>query len=192
MSPIVEVGRRVEVEIKLPVEDLELVRERLRAHGGRLATAVHFESNDLYDRDDGELATRGCVLRLRRTERGAVLTFKGPARFEGGTKKREERETAVSEPEELERILAGLGFGRRFRYEKRREEWELESCAIALDVTPIGNFVEIEGDPLAIRRAMQRLDLDYSESIPYGYAELYRRRRQENPSLPEAMVFNDR
>ncbi len=76
------------------------------------------------------------------------LTFKGPARFEQGIKTREERETSVGSAEEAEAILLRLGFVRRFRYEKRREEWRLFGCAVALDETPIGNFVEIEGDPL--------------------------------------------
>jgi adenylate cyclase class 2 len=184
--------RRLEVEIKLPTEDLESVRTKLRAAGGQPTAPLHFESNDLYDTADGELADRGCALRLRRTEHGSILAFKGPARFEDGLKKREEWETPISDPGALERILAGLRFDRRFRYEKRREEWELETCAVSLDETPIGNFVEIEGEPTAIRRALQRLGLDSSEAIPYTYAELYRRRRREDPSLPREMVFKDR
>ena len=36
---------------------------------------------------------------------------------------REERETVVEDAEQIEAILAGLGFSRRFRYEKRREVW---------------------------------------------------------------------
>lgn len=189
MSPTIDNGRRLEVEVKLPANDLESLRRMLRLAGAAPLTPLHSESNDLYDRANGELANGGCALRLRRTDRGSTLTFKGPARFEAGTKTREERETGVADPVALETILAALGLERRFRYEKRREEWQLESCAIALDETPIGNFVEIEGDPPAIRRALQRLALDFSQAIPYSYAELYRRRRRENPSLPKDMVF---
>ena len=54
----------------------------------------------------------------------------------------------------------GLGLSRRFRYEKRREEWDFEGSVIALDETPIGNFVEVEGDPVAIRRTVVALGLD--------------------------------
>jgi adenylate cyclase, class 2 len=192
MSPTVENGRRLEVEVKLPADDLDSLRRMLRLVGATPLSPLHSESNDLYDRADGGLANGGSALRLRRTDRGSTLTFKGPPRFEEGTKTREERETAVADPDEMERILAGLGFERRFRYEKRREEWRLETCAIALDETPIGNFLEIEGDPPAIRRALQRLALDFSEAIPYTYAELYRRRRREDPSLPKDMTFPDR
>jgi adenylate cyclase class 2 len=181
---------RYEIEIKLPVADLDAVRERLRARAARQLTAPHSESNDLYDQADGGLAKSGRVLRLRRTDDGATLTFKGPARFEDGAKTREERETAVSDPNEMDRVLAALGFERRFRYEKRREEWSMDDCVIALDETPIGSFAEIEGDPAAIRRALHDLQLDPAESLPYSYAELYARRRRENPALPPDMLLD--
>ena len=192
MTTAAPAGRRLEIEIKLPAPDLDTLRRLLRSEGATPVSPVHFESNDLYDRGEGELLARGCALRLRRTDRGASLAFKGPARFENGMKRREERETTISDPESTERILTAIGLERRFRYEKRREEWELDDCAVALDETPIGNFAEIEGEPPAIRRALQRLGLDFSEAIPYGYAELYRRRRADDPTLPADMVFPDR
>jgi adenylate cyclase class 2 len=181
---------RYEIEIKLPVQDLAAVREKLRAHGARQLTEPHSESNDLYDQVDGSVAKSGRVLRLRRTEHGATLTYKGPARFEDGAKTREERETAVSDPNEMESILAALGFHRRFRYEKRREEWSLDDCVIALDETPIGTFAEVEGDPAAIRRVLQQLGLDPAESLPYSYTELYARRRRDDPTLPADMLLD--
>jgi adenylate cyclase class 2 len=192
VTATVESGRRLEVEVKLPVRDPGAVRQQLLTIGAHPLAPRHFESNDLYDRGDGELANRGCALRLRRTDEGATLTFKGPPRFESGVKTREERETVVSDPAATERILQGLGFERRFRYEKQREEWKLEGCTIALDETPIGHFAEVEGEPPAIRRVVQRLGLDFSEAVPYTYAELYRRRRSEDPALPKDMVFGDR
>ena len=86
--------------------------------------------------------------------------------------------------------LAALGFARTFRYEKRREEWSLDECVIALDETPIGAFAEIEGDPAAIRRALQHLALDPADSLPYSYSELYARRRREDPTLPPDMLLD--
>jgi adenylate cyclase class 2 len=180
---------RYEIEVKLPVSDLAALRERLRARQAREITSSHHESNDIYDEGDGILRKSGRLLRLRRTDHGATLTYKGPARFEEGARTREERETAVSDPNEMERILGALGFERRFRYEKRREEWFLEECVIALDETPIGTFAEVEGDPAAIRRVLQHLELDPSETLPYSYAELYARRRREDPSLPADMLL---
>ena len=128
-------------------------------------------------------------MRLRRADGRAILTYKGAARFEAGAKVREERETEVSDPEETVAILAGLGLSPRFRYDKRREDWTCEGATVALDTTPIGRFVEIEGDPPTIRRVVALLGLDASESVPYSYAELYARRRKDEPSLPPDMVF---
>lgn len=179
-----------EVEIKLPALDLEALRVRLREIDGALSSPRHFESNDLYDDAEGAVGERGCTLRLRRTSAGALLTFKGPARFAGGVKTREERETAVADPEELDRILAGLGYRPQFRYEKYREEWTLDRCVVALDETPIGTFVEVEGEPTAIRGVLQRLGLDPADALPYSYAGLYARRRRGEPSLPPDMLLD--
>jgi adenylate cyclase class 2 len=184
--------RRDEIEIKLPCEDLAAAREKLQELGAMPRTPLHFESNDMYDDIDGGIAGSGRALRLRRAGDEAFLTFKGPARFEAGVKVREERETKVSDPEETAAILAALGLSPRFRYEKKREEWTLEDCAVALDETPIGNFVEIEGDPPSIRRAVKALGLDFTAAVPYTYSRLYAERRKKDPSLPADMVFKER
>ena len=182
---------RDEIEIKLPSGDLDAVREKLRSLDAAAVTPVHLEINDLYDGADGRFAKSGSTLRLRRARGEAILTYKGPARFEGGVKKREERETRVSDADQTEAILQGIGFTRKFRYEKRREEWRLRECLIALDETPIGRFIEIEGDPPQIRLAVVALGLDFASAIPYSYARLYALKRKERPELPEDMVFED-
>lgn len=181
--------RHDEIEIKLPCEDLGAVRGKLQELGAAPRTPSHFESNDLYDDPAGSLKSSGRALRLRRAGDTAILTFKGPARFTEGVKAREERETEVSDPVETEAILTALGLARRFRYEKRREEWNLEGCAVALDETPIGDFVEVEGPPPGIRRAVAALGLDFAAAVPYSYARLYSERRKKDPSLPPDMVF---
>lgn len=193
MSTGADTGRpREEVEVKLPAKDLGALRESLRAEGARLRAPLHEEVNDLYDYEDASrsLFGSGRTVRLRRAAGRAILTYKGRARFQSGVKTREEREVEVSDGGEAEGILEGLGLSRRFRYEKRREEWDLEGCAVALDETPIGNFVEVEGDPPAIRRVFVRLGLDFTEAIPYSYAELYQRRRKDEPALPPDMVWD--
>jgi adenylate cyclase class 2 len=179
-----------EVEVKLPCGDLDAVRRTLEERGATLLSARHDEANELYDDASRRLSGRGAALRVRRAHGRTILTYKGPARFSGGVKIREERETDVSDAAALEAILAGLGFTRGFRYEKRREEWRFEGCDVALDETPIGRFVEVEGAPTAIRRAVVGLGLDFTEAIPYSYARLYLERRRDDPSLPEDMVFS--
>ena len=182
---------REEIEVKLAAKDLGALRETLRSQGARLLAGAHEEVNDLYDYDDASrsLFAGGRTIRLRAAAGKFILTYKGKARFQNGVKTREEREVEVSDGVEAEGILAGLGLSRRFRYEKRREEWSFLDCAVALDQTPIGDFVEVEGDPASIRKAFVRLGLDFGEAIPYSYAELYQRRRKEQPSLPPDMIW---
>ena len=180
---------REEIEVKIPAPDLGAVRGRLHEAGATLHAALHDETNDLYDDAARKLSGSGRTVRLRRAAGRTILTYKGPARFQDGVKTREEREVEVSDPGEAEAILAGLGLERRFRYEKRREEWDCGGCVVALDETPIGTFVEVEGDPIGIRKLIARLALDPSEAIPYSYAELYLRRRKDEPDLPPDMVW---
>jgi adenylate cyclase class 2 len=185
-------ARPEEIEVKLPCEDLQEIREALRKRSAALRRPEHHEINDHYDDDAGRLQAKGCTLRLRRAAGETILTYKGPASFEGGIKTREEREVRVSDAEELEAILAGAGFARRFRYEKRREDWSFAGCAISLDETPIGRFIEIEGNPVAIRAVMSEFGLEFEKAIPYSYAKLYQLRREEEPRLPPDMVFERR
>lgn len=182
-------GPREEIEVKIPVSDLAPVRRKLEAAGAGLRASEHAESNVLFDDPERKLSGSGRTVRLRKAAGRAILTYKGAAKFQAGAKVREERETEVSDAVEAEAILAGLGLTPRFRYDKRREEWDCEGSVVALDTTPIGLFVEVEGDPSTIRRVVALLGLDPSDSIPYSYAELYARRRKEDPALPPDMVF---
>ena len=89
-------GAPEEVEIKLHCADLSAAREKLRAAGAEQVSEAHAESNDLYDDPDSTLRGRGCTLRLRRAGTQAILTFKGPARFENGVRRRRARWSKTS------------------------------------------------------------------------------------------------
>ena len=65
-------------------------------------------------------------------------------------KMREEHETVISDGDVLTHVLEALGLHVWFRYQKFREEFAAEDATIALDETPIGTFVEIEGGERAI------------------------------------------
>jgi len=179
-----------ETEIKIPVADLEPLRARLREAGAVELRALHEEDNTLYDDANGELSRSGCALRLRIAGNRGVLTFKGEARFDGALKVREELETEVEKPEVLRAILARLGFVPRFRYQKRRQELALLGCTVCLDETPIGFFVEVEGNAGEIPRALERLGLSAAEAERNSYAGLYARARQKEPGLPPDMLFS--
>ena len=175
-----------ERELKFRCDDLSALRERLvQAEAERISPSVK-EINWVLDRA-GELEREGRLLRVRSQPASATLTFKGPARFEEGTKIRAEREVGVDDLEGLLAILRALGYETRRRYEKFRETWRLGGVSVCLDHTPIGDFVEFEGakaDQVATR-------FRYSTAAAErgNYLELYEDYRRSHPDAPEDMVF---
>jgi adenylate cyclase class 2 len=113
------------------------------------------------------------VLRLRETPHGSVLTFKGPREIEGGVKSREERETAVEEPGEVRAILRNLGYRPLFRYQKYRESWAHRGQRVEVDETPIGHFLEIEGEAEGIRAVAAELGFSPADFVSESYVGLF-------------------
>ena len=184
-------GAPEESEVKIPVADLAPVRLALVDAGAVPVSQIHLECNTLFDRPRGILARAGKALRLRRARGRAILTLKGPARWEGKIKRREELEIDVSDPEAFEAMLDRLGYAPRFRYEKKREEFAFDGCVVALDETPIGRFVEIEGAPGEIEAAARQIGLSLADAVEGSYPSLYQRARKNDPSLPADMRFPD-
>ncbi len=162
-----------ETEVKLRVASPDAARERLVGLGAVLVRERHFEDNVLFDDRGGTLRESGTVLRLRQTPLGGVLTFKGPREEEGGIKSREERETAVEAPEQVRAILRNLGYRPVFRYQKYRETWAYRGQEIDVDETPIGAFLEIEGDPDGIRRVAGELGFQPADFVAESYVGLF-------------------
>jgi adenylate cyclase class 2 len=178
---------RVERELKFPCSDLNSLREHLQAAEAEKVSASSLEDNLIFDRN-GELASASRLLRLRFDGRGACLTFKGPAAYDGGVKIREEIETAVDKPTEMRAILENLGYEKVQRYQKYREEWRLGGVMVCLDRTPIGDFVEFEGDAAA--KLAKRFGLDPQTAERRSYLKIYQDHRELEPTAPEEMVFS--
>ena len=109
----------------------------------------------LLDTVDEALHARRCVLRVRIESGKSLLTFKGPVQ-PSVMKVREELETVIGNGPLMLRILEELGFRVWFRYQKYREEFALEDVIVAIDETPVGTFVEIEGGERGIGDMAQR------------------------------------
>ncbi len=177
----------IERELKFPCADLDGLRVRLRALSAVPVSSRALEDNVVFDRH-GELAAKGALLRLRRDAKGVRLTFKGPASFEGGVKLREELEAQVaSNPEAAAAILLALGYEPVRRYQKRREEWDLAGVTVALDETPLGGFVELEGEGAA--EAARRCGFDPEAAERRDYLALWEDHRRDHPEAPADMVF---
>jgi adenylate cyclase class 2 len=181
----------LEQEMKIPVPSLTPVREALAHAGGQLWQPETLEDNSVLDDEARLLAVSGRLLRLRRAGETNLLTFKGPARFSAGVKARTEFEIAVTDGEQLLAILAALGFRPVRRYQKRRETWHLGAITVALDTTPVGCFVEVEGEGGALAVAAASIGLDPSSAVRGTYLDLWTRYRAAHPEAPADMVFAD-
>jgi adenylate cyclase class 2 len=111
-------------------------------------------------------------LRVRRDGAGGYLTFKGAPR-PGPVKSREEIETHIDDAEVGQALLAALGFRATFRSQKYREEFALGATRVAIDETPMGTYVEVEGAPADIEPATNRLGRSRADYILESYPALH-------------------
>jgi len=174
-----------EREVKIRLPDADACAAALEAAGARPLEPRRLEDDRLFDDGQGALARSDRVIRLRSkvpldgsgAGEGCVLTYKGPARVEDGHRIREEVETAVADAEALVLVLERLGYRSSFRYQKMRRLYDWEGALIAVDQTPLGDFLEIEGSAAAIEDLAARLGHEPSEFLTASYPALWREAR---------------
>jgi adenylate cyclase class 2 len=166
---------QVETEIKLRMPGPGPAREAAARLGATLVRPRHLEDNVLLDDARSTLMESGRTLRLRRTEGGTVLTFKGLRRDREGVRSRREIEVKApaEEAEALQAVLQAIGFAPTFRYQKYRETYRLGDLEIVVDETPIGTFLELEGPPARIHAAAAALGVGPRDYITDSYAGLF-------------------
>ncbi|HYM23358.1 MAG TPA: class IV adenylate cyclase [Vicinamibacterales bacterium] len=162
----------LEREIKLRFDNAAEARAAVAATGATPIRARRLQEDSLLDTDDEQLRRQRCVLRVRVESGKSVLTFKGPAQ-PALMKLREELETLVSDGTVLVGILEALGFHVWFRYEKYREEFALDDVIVAIDETPVGTFVEIEGGDRGIHDMALALGRGPSDYLLDSYRRIY-------------------
>ena len=129
-----------------------------------------FEVNTLYASETLDLGRS--ILRLRRIGKRGILTYKERLPTRSDIKQQRENETRVDNPDELELILAALGFTPALVYEKRRETWRLGKVEIVMDELPFGLFMEIEGTEPRIREVESKLAIKRLRSESATYPQL--------------------
>jgi len=182
---------KLEIEIKLKVPREPEVRDRIARAGGRLLHDRELEDNRVFDFPDQRLLRRGEMLRIRILERAVILTFKGPGRVEAGMKVREETESllAPSEAGPITQVIERIGMTQAFRYQKYRTTWEVKGLHVTLDETPIGTFLELEGNPGSIDSVAGLLGFNPADYIVASYRDLYMLRRIDTPGAAHEMIF---
>ncbi len=180
----------MEIEIKLAVPSAAEGEERLRRAGFEPLHERAFEANSVFDTAGLELIGSGRLLRLREFRGEALLTYKGPAEA-GPHKKRREIETRVEDAGAMQALLESLGYRVVFRYEKYRTAFARagEGGHACLDETPIGCYLELEGEPVWIDATAAELGFSPADYITLSYGALYREHCRREGVEPGHMVF---
>jgi len=181
----------LEREIKLRFDNPDEARTRILALGATPLHGRRLQEDCLLDADDELLRRQRSVLRVRNEGGKSLLTFKGPVQ-PSLMKLREECETVVADGDMLLTILQQLGFHVWFRYEKYREEFSAHDAVIAIDETPVGTFVEIEGGETAIHETAAALGRSPADYITDSYRLLFLQHRDAFGLSGQDMVFAER
>ncbi len=169
--------RAVECELKFEVGG---VAEHRRIRAALIKLGARRENT--YDEENFRFegsgkTTRRVTLRLRVFGGGpkGVLTAKGPARFQGGVKIREETEVEVADARATLDLLGLLGFQVFVVYRKHRVHWAVGGVMVTLDTLEFGHFVEVEGPLEVIPDIARSLGLDPALALKDSYSVLARK-----------------
>ena len=173
----------VEKKYRLTKRQRDAVVRRLPEIGAKLK-GEEFEENTIYG--GAGLEVGKSVLRLRRVDGQALLTYKKRFPDSAEIKRQREDETRVDDPEAVNAILDGLGFRPSLVYEKRRQTWALDASEIAIDELPFGLFMEIEGNEEDITSAERKIGLKGLRAEHATYPQLTRKHGKRNGKLIEA------
>lgn len=164
----------LEIECKLYVTDLEVMRQKLQASGAVIEHERTYEHNLRFLSKHHDFFQEQIVLRLRQDD-AVRLTYKSPlASLQAGAKTRLELETTVGNLQTMRQILEKLGFYPYMIYEKYRTTYHFPQIAeteLVLDEMPFGNFIEVEGT--GIEEVLQLLGMAHEPRILYSYAQLF-------------------
>lgn len=163
-----------EIEVKLPVKEFKEVKKLLKRLKAKRKFKETLEKNILFDHKSLRLKRKDWVLRLRHFCNKNLLTLKTKTKGKKGFKVREEINLYFEDFEKMKKILKKLGFFEVFYYEKFREEYEMEGLNISLDRTPVGNYVEIEGDYKKIEDFLEKIGAGINQTLSLSYYQIFR------------------
>lgn len=135
-----------EIEVKLKVNDLSSLEQKLKEAGCVLGDAVHQRdveysymglNKEFQGFEEGDM-----MFRIRYMKGVAILTLKKQMSNEMDNL---EYETELSDPENMHQILLALGYKYALEVKKMRRKGKLGEYEICLDeVERLGSFVELE------------------------------------------------
>ncbi len=180
----------LEREVKLRFGSVDEARQAVLATGATPLRCRRLQEDALLDDDAESLRRRRCVLRVRVESGRSLVTFKGPVQ-NSPMKVREEIETVVGDGETMLRCLEALGYHVWFRYQKYREEYALNDVVVAIDETPIGVIVEVEGGEQGILDMAAALGRTPDDFVLDSYRSLFMAHRRAHGLPATDMLFDE-
>jgi adenylate cyclase class 2 len=168
----------LEIEVKIKIEHLTEVKEKILSQGAKLVKERHSHDDTFYDFSSLELRRKHHALRVRKINKKTFLTFKGPEQKSRKFKIREEYETEVKNERHLRKILKSLELQPVFQYSKFRTVFRRKKLIVCLDETPIGNFLELEGQQSEIVKFAQGLNFSKEDFIKLDYIQLIQKEKK--------------
>ncbi|MBZ5728398.1 MAG: class IV adenylate cyclase [Acidobacteriia bacterium] len=166
-----------EIEQKLRLPDgafAQLVEQRCRRLGTGEPAAI-VQRDEYFDTSNEDLRKGDFTVRIRQAADRVFVALKGPRIHQpSGVHHRIELEFEVPDPRHLRAQLETQGLIRTAVIDKRRSEFSIQECFVALDTVPfIGSFIEIEGPSAeAIESVRNTLDLSAAVAVKENYTEL--------------------
>lgn len=174
----------LEIEVKIQIQNPKDMAHKIVEQGAQLIRERYFEENTLYDFSDSRLTKKQQAFRLRKIKKKTYLTFKGSPQKSRQFKIREEYETEVKNANQIKKIFKSLGLVPNYQYDKFRTVFKIKKLKICLDETPVGNFIELEGEQTHIVKFASSLGFSRIDFIKKNYIDLYSEHRvRESESL---------
>ena len=165
----------LEREIKLRFESADAARAAVAALGATPLRGRRLQDDVLLDTDDRRAPARAAAsLRVRARRRAEPPSPSRARCMPSAMKVREEIETVVGDAEMLLRVLRRARASRRASATRSiREEFALDGRVVAIDETPVGTFVELEGDETAIADVARGLGRTPGDYVLASYRSLF-------------------
>jgi len=193
----------LETEVKIAIQNEKKLKRLLSTLDGLVETNRCLEDDILYDFTDQRLLLWGFILRTREkhflgrdfgegiTE--YIITWKGPVKEKHADLKiMEEIEFPVETKELMIKFVRSMGLEKIFRYQKYRTLYTLSRVKILVDETPMGFYMELEGNPDSIHKIASKLGFSKEEYITENYYQLWQEYRKKLSIKSFDMVFDSR
>lgn len=188
----------IEVEIKLPISNPDLIEKKLLEDGFEKSSFIR-EQDTYFDNAREEIRRSGTALRVRETkdlltgQTWAQLNYKGK-KMDTQTMTRRELETGVENGAVCREILQALGYSsENSEVVKERKMLRKDSATACLDrVHGLGSFLELEilvEDDVQRKAALERIEqilggLGYriSDTVQNSYLSMLQKKQEQTGS----------